>query len=80
MAERLELVVIGGGRMGEALLSGFLSSGRDPGAIGVVEPLGSRREELSMGRDLRLVYTPRWNTFRGETNLELHVVDFESDG
>jgi single-stranded-DNA-specific exonuclease len=42
--------------------------------------MGARREELRMGRDLRLVYTPRWNTFRGETSLELHVVDFEAEG
>jgi len=40
--------------------------------------MGSRRGELRMGADLRLVYTPRWNTFRGETKLELHVVDFET--
>jgi len=40
--------------------------------------MGSRERELSLGTPLNVVYTPRWNTFRGETNLEIEVVDFES--
>lgn len=37
---------------------------------------GHRADELRMGQPLDLVYTPRWNTFRGETNLELIARDF----
>ena len=32
--------------------------------------------ELSLGTPFQLVYTPRWNTFRGQTNLELEARDF----
>lgn len=35
-----------------------------------------RVKELAMGRDVHAVYTPKWNTFRGETKLEIEVVDF----
>jgi len=43
---RLEL--IGGGRMGEALLGGLLASGwAAPNEVVVVEPVGARREELA---------------------------------
>lgn len=43
-----ELVVVGGGNMGAALLSGMLGSGRfDPASIAVVEPVAARREVLS---------------------------------
>ena len=35
-----------------------------------------RVDELALGEPLDLVYTPRWNTFRGQTNLELIVHDF----
>jgi single-stranded-DNA-specific exonuclease len=38
--------------------------------------MGERADELSLGGDLELVYTPNWNTFRGRKNLELRVVDF----
>ncbi len=38
--------------------------------------MAARQDELSLGEPLDLVYTPRWNTFRGETNLELVVHDF----
>ncbi len=37
---------------------------------------GSRAAEMAMGRPLDVVYSPRWNTFRGETNLELELLDF----
>ncbi len=41
------LVVLGGGRMGAALVSGLLSSGWAPaGELGVVEPVAARRDEL----------------------------------
>jgi len=39
---------------------------------------GGRLEELALGKPLDAVFTPRWNTFRGETNLELGLLDFRS--
>jgi single-stranded-DNA-specific exonuclease len=36
---------------------------------------GARVQELAMGRPLHLVYTPRWNTFRGETSMQLLIKD-----
>ena len=42
--------------------------------------MAHRAAELSLGAPLDLVYTPRWNTFRGETNLEVLVHDFRSEG
>lgn len=42
-----ELVVIGGGNMGAALLAGMLESGVvEPAAIAVVEPVAARRQQL----------------------------------
>lgn len=38
--------------------------------------LGARAGELAMGAPLHVVYTPRWNSFRGERNLELLLHDF----
>jgi len=44
----MELVIVGGGRMGEALLGGLIASGwAKPGELAVVEPVASRRRELS---------------------------------
>ena len=37
-----------------------------------------RLSELRMGTPLEVVYTPRWNTFRGETSLELVLEDFRA--
>ncbi len=37
---------------------------------------GPRSRELGMGMPLDVVYSPRWNTFRGRTNLELQLHDF----
>jgi pyrroline-5-carboxylate reductase len=43
----IELVVVGGGRMGEALLGGLLAaSGAHAEELGVVEPVEARRREL----------------------------------
>ena len=42
----LRLVIVGGGRMGEALVGGLLAGGWAPEDLGVVEPLPARREEL----------------------------------
>lgn len=38
--------------------------------------MGARIDELVMGQPLHVVYTPRWNTFRGKTNLEFTLTDF----
>jgi len=43
----LRLVVVGGGRMGEALLGGLMAAGWAAADLGVVEPIGARRDELS---------------------------------
>ncbi len=44
----IELVIVGGGNMGAALLGGMLAAGVvPPSTIAVVEPLASRRQELS---------------------------------
>ena len=40
--------------------------------------MGARADELSLGRPLDIVYTPRWNTFRGQTKLELTLHDFSA--
>ncbi|HET6548801.1 MAG TPA: pyrroline-5-carboxylate reductase [Solirubrobacter sp.] len=40
------LVIVGGGRMGEALLGGLLAAGREPGELAVVELVAKRRDEL----------------------------------
>ena len=41
-----QLVIVGGGRMGEALLGGLLAAGRQPADLAVVEPDASRRRAL----------------------------------
>ena len=38
--------------------------------------MGSRIDELAMGQPVHAVYTPGWNTFRGQTKLELFLADF----
>ena len=38
--------------------------------------LADRVDEMAMGEPLHLVYSPGWNTFRGETSLQLVVSDF----
>ncbi|HUP84749.1 MAG TPA: pyrroline-5-carboxylate reductase [Acidimicrobiales bacterium] len=45
---RARLLLVGGGRMGEALIAGLLSSGwASAGELAVAEKLGARRDELS---------------------------------
>lgn len=43
--ERVDLQLVGGGRMGEALLTGLIGAG-DPGSVRIVESAPGRREEL----------------------------------
>jgi pyrroline-5-carboxylate reductase len=40
-------LIVGGGRMGEALLAGLLTAGREAGGLAVAEVSPARREELS---------------------------------
>jgi pyrroline-5-carboxylate reductase len=42
----VELAIVGGGRMGEALLGGLLAAGRPAESLAVVEPLAERRAAL----------------------------------
>ena len=44
---RVPLLIVGGGRMGEALLAGLLAGGRSAGELAVIEPDAGRRETLS---------------------------------
>src|SRR5262245_22256292 len=41
------LLIVGGGRMGEALLAGLLAAGRPADALSVAEISASRRDELT---------------------------------
>lgn len=47
MADRVELLIVGGGKMGEALLGGLLAAGRRAESICVAEPIAARRDELA---------------------------------
>jgi single-stranded-DNA-specific exonuclease len=38
--------------------------------------MGARASELKAGTDIHAVFTPKWNHFRGETRLELEILDF----
>ena len=46
-ADDRTLLIVGGGRMGEALLGGLLAAGRPAGALAVAEVSASRREQLA---------------------------------
>jgi pyrroline-5-carboxylate reductase len=53
------LLIVGGGRMGEALLGGLLAAGRAAAELVVVETSRSRREELTAAyRDVAVVEAP----------------------
>ena len=55
----VRLQIVGGGKMGEALLAGLLRAGWDPGDVAVVEKVVPRREELSEAYpDVRLLDGP----------------------
>lgn len=55
--DALGLVIVGGGRMGEALLAGLLAAGWPAPTLGVVEPDPARRAELE-GRFPGVVCSP----------------------
>ncbi len=42
----MDLLVLGGGKMGMAIVSGLIASGRVPQDIAVVEPIAARRDEI----------------------------------
>ena len=42
--------------------------------------MARREPELAMGQGIDIAFTPRWNTFRGETTLELLLRDFRAHG
>jgi single-stranded-DNA-specific exonuclease len=45
---------------------------------GMAFGMASRASELAKGEDIHAVYSPKWNTFRGETRLEIELVDFRT--
>lgn len=45
---------------------------------GMAFGMARREQELAMGAPIHAVYTPKWNSFRGETKLEIEVLDFRT--
>jgi len=45
---------------------------------GMAFGMARRERELTMGTPIHAVYTPKWNNFRGETKLEIELLDFRS--
>jgi pyrroline-5-carboxylate reductase len=76
------LMVVGGGRMGTALLEGILSSGRlDPSQVLVVEPDPERRAMLRLAHDdLMLCDTPELDQIDAETSAILAVKPEVAEG
>ena len=57
--DELSLLIVGGGRMGEALLGGLLAAGRAPGELAVAEVSAARRDELEAAHyGVRVVAAP----------------------
>ena len=50
----VDLQIIGGGKMGAALLGGLLRQGSDPQEILVIEPVAARAQELSQTHGVRV--------------------------
>jgi pyrroline-5-carboxylate reductase len=64
------LVVVGGGRMGEAIVGGLVASGAmPPDAITVVEPVAVRREMLAAAHGVRCATDPAEAVGSGDTVL-----------
>ena len=45
---------------------------------GMAFGMAARAGELVRGEDVHAVYSPKWNTFRGETKLEIELLDFRT--
>lgn len=45
---------------------------------GMAFGMARRERELVMGAPIHAVYTPKWNNFRGETKLEIELIDFRT--
>ncbi len=45
---------------------------------GMAFGMAARAGELAKARDIHAVYSPKWNTFRGETKLEIEIHDFRT--
>ncbi len=57
----MRLAILGGGRMGEALIAGLVASGTEPDTIAVAETVPERRHELeSHHPGIRVVASPAW--------------------
>lgn len=53
-----DVLIVGGGKMGEALLGGLLAAGYTPESIVVLEPVAERRDELEATHGIRTVTEP----------------------
>lgn len=56
------MLIVGGGKMGEALLGGLLAAGHRPDQLAVVEPLQPRRDELAAAHGIRALAEPEPST------------------
>ncbi len=48
------------------------------GGHALVFGMAHRAGELAMGKPVHAVYAPKWNAFRGETELEFEISDVKS--
>lgn len=48
------------------------------GGHALVFGMARRAGELAMSKPVHAVYEPKWNAFRGETKLEIEIIDLES--
>lgn len=53
-----EVLIVGGGKMGEALLGGLLAAGRSVDSLAVVELVAARRDELTAQFGVRVLEAP----------------------
>src|SRR4051794_33447109 len=59
MAAQPELLMVGGGRMGMALIGGLITAGHSPATLAVAEISSERRAEIAADQpDLTVVATP----------------------
>ena len=57
------LTLVGGGKMGSALLRGWLSCGLDPKKVFVVEPNANRHRELAGFGAISIISGPKLHAF-----------------